>query len=103
MLSIKSTVGLCGMKPEIIPAIIIANEVYAAADHICIITSITDSAHKGASLHYSGCAIDLRTKHVPVEQHAALVSEISARLGPQFDVILEPDHIHIEFQPKDQR
>lgn len=100
MLKLKATVGLAGMKPELVPAMIVANEVFAELGYYCMVTAVTDSAHVGASLHYVGYAMDLRTKHVPVEKQEAVRAEIAARLSPQYDVVLEQDHIHIEFQPK---
>lgn len=100
MLEIKNTVELQGMQPELVPAIIVANEVYAELGYRCVITSVVDSKHSRTSLHYVGFALDLRTRDVPVEKHQAICAEIAARLGPQYDVVLESNHIHIEFQPK---
>lgn len=61
-----------------------------------VITSGRDGSHKVDSLHYEGKAIDLRINHVL----EALKSDIKDFLGPHFDVILEKDHIHVEFDPK---
>ncbi len=97
MLSIKDTVKLHGLQPEAVPIIIIANEVYASMGYDCVITSVTDSQHTAKSLHPFGYSVDLRTRHVPVEKQAALAKEIATRLGPQYDVVLESDHIHAEF------
>ncbi len=103
MLRIKDTAGLAGVGPEIVLAIMVASEVYSDMGYDCVVTSVTDSTHNGASLHYIGNAVDFRTKHVPVEKHEAIRAEIATRLGPQFDVILASDHIHLEFQPKENR
>jgi hypothetical protein len=98
MLKIKETVNMVGLRPEVIPLLIVANEVYASLGYDCVVTSVTDSKHTaGVSLHPFGFAIDFRTKHVPVEKHQAIVDEMKVRLGPQFDVVLEVDHIHGEF------
>lgn len=103
MFKLKETVGLAGMQAELVPALIVASEVYRELGYDCVVTAVTDSTHVGASLHYVGYALDLRTKHVPMEKREAVRAEIAVRLSPQFDVILEADHIHIEFQPKDNR
>jgi len=100
MISIKETVDLRGMRPEVLLAIVVADQVYTSLGYNCVVTSVTDSKHKPGSLHGIGFAVDLRTKHVPVEQHQAIVSEMSARLGPQFDVVLETDHVHCEYDPQ---
>jgi len=97
MLSIKETVLLQGLKPEALLIVLVANEVFASVGYDCVITSVTDNKHTAKSLHPFGYSIDLRTKHVPVEKHAALTKEIATRLGPQFDCVLEVDHIHCEF------
>ena len=97
MFSIKETVRLQGLKPEAVPILIVANEVYSSMGYDCIVTSVTDSQHTAKSLHPFGYSVDLRTKHVPCEKHAAIAKEIATRLGPQYDCVLESDHIHCEF------
>jgi hypothetical protein len=82
-------------------AFIVAGEVYHEHGENCVLTSGTDSKHGEHSHHYKGCAIDLRTRDIPddaVKQR--IVEEIQFRLQSQFQVILEGDHIHVEFDPK---
>lgn len=64
-----------------------------------IITSARDGVHKRASLHYQGQAIDLRTFDMPPGREHDVVRELKNVLGPDFDVVLEPDHIHLEYDP----
>jgi hypothetical protein len=66
----------------------------------CTITSAFDGTHSRVSLHYGGRALDFRLWHVPLEDHADLITQLKEDLGRDFDVVLENDHIHIEFQPK---
>lgn len=62
--------------------------------------------HSFASLHYLGCAVDIRTRHIDSRISRQLVAqEIRDRLNVDFDVILEDEggtreHIHLEYQPK---
>lgn len=52
------------------------------------------------TLHPKGRAADLRTRHLDaagVDRMWKLLAEV---LGPGFDVILESDHIHIEWDPR---
>ena len=90
-----------GLQPELILGIIIANEVYSIHGFEMVITSINDSKHSATSLHYSGSAIDLRTTTLdPSYDWNSVVTDIRIRLNKHYDVILEKDHIHLEWQPK---
>ena len=61
-----------------------------------VITSARDGKHMEGSLHYKGQAIDLRTKHVL----EALTKKIKEYVGSDYDVVLESEHIHLEWDPK---
>ena len=102
MLSLKPGVRITGMRPEILLAAVAAMEVYKAAGHDITITACVDGKHTTGSLHYAGAAIDLRTRDLPPGDVAKLIAQIKACLGDDFDVLLEVDHIHIEFQPKQE-
>ena len=64
------------------------------------VTSCTDGKHSRASLHYTGNAVDLRIWNIPENRRKELVAKLSLALGAEYDVVLEKDHIHIEYQPK---
>lgn len=70
------------------------------------ITSTTDGKHMEGSKHYNGGAIDIGIRSsatwqfFPIALRRTLVEEISALLGHDYDVVLEDDHIHIEYDPK---
>ena len=94
--------------------------VYRGWEDELVITSgsETTARHSFTSLHYAtpGQAIDIRTKSLakhgrgsvpsPEDQFTALKEAAAAYCIDQniptnwIDVILEPDHIHIEYQPK---
>ncbi len=102
-LKIKHSAEMNGMQPELIPLIIVANEVYGEHGFDCVITSCTDSKHSNTSLHYPGYAIDFRTKALGMTQEAAKLirNDILERLpGKDYEVIVEGNHLHGEFQPK---
>ena len=82
-------------------AIPIIFEVYRDFGEAAVITSGTDGRHMEGSLHYCGNAFDFRTRHVQPDDRMALATTLSAALGEEFDVVLESDHIHVEFDPKD--
>jgi hypothetical protein len=65
-----------------------------------VITSARDGLHMKNSLHYQGKAIDLRTYDMKPGGAEAVVRELRVTLGRDFDVVLESDHIHLEYDPK---
>lgn len=67
-------------------------------------TSVDDSAHGRGSKHPDGDAIDIRTKHLQGgyvgAQAQRIYEKLKKRLAPLFDVVLEHNHIHIEYDPR---
>jgi len=56
------------------------------------------------SLHAKGQAADIRTRDIDDVHKKALYARCLATLFPLgFDVILEADHMHIEYDPKPGR
>jgi len=100
MTLLKQGVSINGVKPEIVFAIDVVSGIYESFAAELVITSINDSKHGYGSLHYIGYAFDCRIRNVEEGQIQHLVPEIKQKLGNDFDVLLEKDHIHIEFQPK---
>jgi hypothetical protein len=98
---LKKGVNPLGMRPEIMIAAIVANEVYALQGHNLVITSITDGKHGDDSYHYKGLAIDIRTHYFASQDEIIQVaSAIASRLGFCYDVVIESDHIHVEFDER---
>ena len=71
-----------------------------------VVTSGNDSKHMDASLHYKNLALDFRTGHnwetpmMSEEEAREIRDELKARLGMGFDVVLESDHVHVEWDTK---
>lgn len=98
---IKFGVKLLGMRPEILLAYMIADRVYKSVSGIHpTITEVTGGRHGTGSYHYKGLAIDLRTRDVSANEVTKIVELLKAQLNDNYDVVLESDHIHIEFDPK---
>ena len=100
-IKLKEGVKLTSLSPQMVFAIQVAVSVYeecGAEDFV--ITSAYDSIHTRGSEHYIGHAADLRIWTLPEERRTEATQKLAHRLGPDFDVILEPDHIHVEFDPK---
>jgi hypothetical protein len=100
-MKIKNSVSALGVKPEIMLAIIVAERAYQSHGYELVITSLTDGKHSRTSLHYAGCAVDLRTRNLANDQVVqTIANEIREGLNDEFDVVVESTHIHIEWQPK---
>lgn len=90
-----------GLRPELLFAIMVAKDVYTKRGYELVITSLNDATHSETSLHYSGCAVDLRTTVIhPNEDWDQVALMIARRLNKHYDVVNEHNHIHIEFQPR---
>lgn len=96
---VKFRVGDSHIKPEMCIAAMIVHAVYEEHGIPCVITSALDGAHMPGSRHYYGLALDFRTRDVPDAVLAGVVEELRERLGPQYDVVREADHLHVEFDP----
>ncbi len=97
---LKSSVKLEGLQPQILLAVMVANEVYRQHGKELVITSCNDSRHGENSIHYKGNAVDIRTLYFEYQEKLEVYREIGKRLTADFDVVVESDHIHIEYDPK---
>ena len=101
-MKLKSGVKATGLRPEMLLALMVADGVYSSHGYGLVITSLLDGAHSLTSLHYTGCAADCRTTaaNSPKSTIDAIAADIRKALTVDYDVIVEPDHIHLEFQPR---
>lgn len=108
MIEFKKGVLLHGLVNEVWLALIVAEAIYEEHGLTLVVTSARDGTHSRASAHYTGRAVDLRIRNVagygvhgsnsPEIQEIA--ADLRAALGQYYDVVLESDHIHVEFDPK---
>lgn len=77
-----------------------AEYTFQANGYSCVCTSGIDGKHMEGSLHYKAKAVDLRSRHVSAEMLPKIVDELRERLGKDYDVVVEGDHIHVENDPK---
>jgi hypothetical protein len=101
IISLKEGVVLSTARPECLDAIqACARVVYNLSGHQALtVTSITDGEHGRKSLHRFGLAFDFRTREWAKEEADYLIGEMQAVLGDGYDVILESDHGHCEYDP----
>ena len=63
-----------------------------------VITSTYEGTHSPQSLHYANLAIDIRIPRIG--DPADMVVKLKQNLNKDYDIVLEKDHIHIEYDPK---
>jgi hypothetical protein len=105
MIKLLPSVSLKGLTPQMSAALPIVGGVYGKHDVDCVCTCGSNGKHSRTSLHYSGNALDFRTKHLDPSLKATILSEVQQALSAEFDVLLEDmrgpnEHLHVEWQPK---
>lgn len=68
-----------------------------------VITSWMDGKHINGSKHFSGLALDFRTRILTESEKHRFTQALRDELGRDFDVVLESDHLHVEYDPKRSR
>ena len=108
---VKEGVQLDGLEPVMVPAVQAANHAaLTLTGDPATITSGLDGEHGTGSLHFEGLALDIRRldRHVDnfggvhfldAELAERQARTIRASLSPDFDVVLEANHVHIEYDP----
>ena len=103
----KKSVSLKGLTPQMCLATLVVSSVLQDKYEVpCVLTSGNDGSHGYGSLHFSGGALDYRTKNLPswasVDGFKLAVEE---NLSDEYDTVIsnlgEPDEcLHVEYQPK---
>jgi len=99
ILKTKSSVNLEGLSWRMFWAALKAEIVLTSYGAELVITSALDGKHMDGSLHYKGLAIDVRSRDVSGRE-PSIARDLRAALGSDYDVVIEPDHFHIEYDPK---
>ncbi|MGZ8216223.1 hypothetical protein [Methylomagnum sp.] len=95
----KPGVILRGLDRRMLPAIRTAVSVWLKHGRALVITSGLDGRHRKGSRHYSGLALDLRSRDLGGADRVLMARQLREALGDGFRVILERDHIHVEHDP----
>lgn len=100
---IKPGVDLDGLRAVMWDAAAKASAAFDRYGYQFVITSGLDGKHSANSLHYKGLALDIRSRHIaPQSAKLKVLAELQAALGKDFDVILEADHYHVEYDPEEK-
>jgi len=95
LLALTLVLSLCHLHSEMVPAMVAVEAVWGPK---AIVTSDCGGKHMVGSKHYQGYALDFRTRHIPKRKQPALAFAVGELLGNDYDVVLEVDHLHVEFQ-----
>lgn len=98
---LKPGVRVAGLRPEILLAVVAAERVFEKAGVEIVITSCIDGKHSATgSLHYVGQAVDIRSRDIPAAEVPKIAARLRECLGEDYDVVIESNHFHVEFQVK---
>ncbi len=95
LLALTLVLSLCHVHAEMVPAMVAVEAVWGPK---AVVTSDCTGKHMTGSKHYQGYALDFRTRHVPKYKHPALAEAVRRALGDAYDVVLEVDHLHVEYR-----
>lgn len=72
-------------------------KVYRSINEELVITSTFEGVHSASSLHYANLAYDCR---LPLSNAPVIARLLQRSLGNDYDVVIEDDHYHIEYDPE---
>ena len=103
-MNLKPGVDMNGVQPEILDACAKIHHLMEGTGEFTL-TACLDGKHKQGSKHYTGEAVDIRSKHIPDAQKDSVLAAIRATLGRDYDVLLEGrgtanEHFHVEADAK---
>lgn len=101
MIHVKPGVDFNGVSGYALAAMCKAEYVFGQLGLVFTVTSVLDGTHMEGSLHYRGRAFDCRLPPAGGPVTVSLVAKLRAALGSGYDVVLESNHIHVEYDPKD--
>lgn len=93
-----------GVKTEIACVLPLVMEVFRDHGHPFHITSFTDGKHSEGSLHRLGLAVDVDFRQDKFDKVKGewICEDLRVALGPDYDIVFEDTHVHVEFDPKKQ-
>jgi hypothetical protein len=101
------TVRFTGIRPELIMGLLVLEDIFETVykEHGLtpvdfILTSVNDSQHMVGSLHYKGAAADVRNRDLTKPLQQLIVDRFKMWADNDFDIVIESDHIHLEYDPK---
>lgn len=78
----------------------VVKSVYNRNGCVCRLTSGVEGHHMNHSHHKKGLAVDIGIRDIPRNLLEKIVNESLECLGDEFQLIVERDHLHLEYDPK---
>ena len=105
-MKLKPGVRVAGLRPEILLAVTAAEGIWRHYNGEAVITSGVEGRHRRGSAHFTGRAVDLRTKNIAEGNRPRAAAKLKEALGAEYDVIHEAigtpgEHVHVEYDPKE--
>ena len=94
---VKLGVDISRLQRPIRRSLNVIERIYRRYGYEPVITSTYEGDHMPSSLHYANLAVDVR---LPPSNIQAVLYDLRRALNEDYDVVLEKDHIHIEYDPK---
>jgi len=94
---LKMGVSVRRLRRRIRRALPAVEGIFREFGYEAVLTSTDEGNHSPGSLHYAGLAVDVR---LPPDNEMAIVAKLKVKLGHDYDVVHESNHIHIEYDPK---
>lgn len=91
------------MHPQLARGLwILCETIHAETGKVPVITSIWDQTHSDVSLHFIGCAADVRSKNLNSDEKDRVLHKTKSQLGTEYQLILEGEgqpreHYHLEW------
>jgi hypothetical protein len=95
----KENVNLNGLDEAMYPVLGKASIVWQKYGKKLVITSGLEGKHCKNSRHYLGLALDLRNRDLNKKDLFKILKELNIALGNDYQVLLESDHFHVEYDP----
>ena len=99
-INFKEGVIVHGFSRELLIAYVNTIFIFIRHDSELTITSVFDGVHSVNSKHNSGNAFDIRTRHLTADYVKSIADDIRKSLTKDYDIVIESNHIHIEYDPK---
>lgn len=107
-MKLKTGVDVRFLRPEITARLWTIEQIFlfhAPNGYEFILTSGTEGKHSVNSLHYKGLAVDIRRWYwahngertdLGIDTLIKIRADLVQALGPDWDIVLERSHVHIE-------
>lgn len=92
--------GVCiSMTPVVSLMVQVVDECLHGYGKHAVITSGSEGKHSPNSYHQYNRAVDFRIWNWPSGKEQEIIGCIREGLGKDFDVVIESDHLHVEYDP----